>query len=692
MLPSGKFPRFALAVALLAALLLLVNSQFVRTPGRSLLYANSLHLAMVVLAALSSLYVARRCSGPACRLWTLLTIALTLLTIAQALSTYYQSFVPGSEQIPWPSDLLFFMWVIPVFMMFFPLSEEKSPRLDWLHVLDFAQVTIVAATSFLYFFYAPALWKVAGLTLVHEMLLLYVIRDLLFSLGFFVRARTIAAPGLRRFSMALCLVFLSAAIGDGAYLITLKNLSGSATASIADVLWALPAFLVVLLAATWKYDIAEPAPEAPSPLGNFVVSHVLPVVIPLLVIFQGQSFAKEQFLLAWLAVTASFLCSALRHILTNRRQRQTAEGLLAAEKALRQSEHMLSTAFRNSPDAFSISPYPNGPYLEVNDGFTRLTGYTREETLLKTPTEMKLWVNPSERDKVLAVLDQGGEVRDFEFRFRTKSGQVRVGQMGASLIDLEGLRCSLVIVRDITQRKEAEEILRSSEERFRSLVESLHVGIIIYDPQVRVLFANQAIQNAFGRKYDQFLGKTTEEIGLIVLQEDGTAMPPEARPVPVVLATKKPVQGQVVGARARNSTDVVWTLLDAIPEFSASGEISRVIVSATNLTEQRRALDALRESEERFRTLVRDLHIGVVLHGLDGTVQFANQAALDIFGFTEQEVLGRRPSELGISPINEAGVEIPLSELPAAIVLRTHEPVLRGVWGIRCWRSCGRRR
>src|SRR5208282_1569110 len=105
----------------------------------------------------------------------------------------------------------------------------------------------------------------------------------------------------------------------------------------------------------------------------------LPVGVPLLVIFLGQSLAKEQFLLAWLAVTASFLCSALRLILTNRRQRRTAEELLTSEKALRQSEHMLSTAFRNSPDAFSISPYPNGPYLEVNDGFTRLTGYTREE-------------------------------------------------------------------------------------------------------------------------------------------------------------------------------------------------------------------------------------------------------------------------------------------------------------------------
>ena len=129
----------------------------------------------------------------------------------------------------------------------------------------------------------------------------------------------------------------------------------------------------------------------------------------------ARAIGREQFLLACLAVAASVLCSSIRLILTNRRQRRISGNLLSAERALRRSEEVLSTAFRNSPDAFSINPFPEGPYLEVNEGYTRLTGYTREEALGKTPRQMNLWVDFDKRDCVLAALREVGQIRDFEF-------------------------------------------------------------------------------------------------------------------------------------------------------------------------------------------------------------------------------------------------------------------------------------
>lgn|SRR5215471_18026448 len=98
-----------------------------------------------------------------------------------------------------------------------------------------------------------------------------------------------------------------------------------------------------------------------------------------------------------MAVAASFLCSALRVILTNRKQQRVSRELHSTELALRRSEHILASAFRWSPDSFSINVSPNGPYLDVNEGFTRLIGYSREETLGKTPSQMNLWTDPSER-------------------------------------------------------------------------------------------------------------------------------------------------------------------------------------------------------------------------------------------------------------------------------------------------------
>ena len=667
--------------ALLLALLLVLDLEFVRSAGTRLLLSNSLDLAMVLLAAACSFHVARRSSGYARQLWFLLAIGLALEALAVAISSYYQSFLPGSAHIPWPSDVLFFLWPAPVFMMLLPPSDEDSAGIGWLRILDFLQIAIVAVTAYLYFFYSTARWQAEQPALLRQILVLYIARDLTLSLAFFWRSRNSLPSWLRSFSLVLGFVFLAAVLSDAVYLFTLR--SSVSAASWGDLLWMLPLVLVILLAVTWKQP--EPAPAPSSPVGDLVAAQILPIAIPLLVIFMGHAVSRGQ-LLAWLAVTASVVCSSARLILTNRRQRRIADQLLNTEKALRSSERMFASAFRSSPDAFTISVFPDGPFLDVNDGFTRLTGYTREEALHKTPSEINLWEDPSRRAEIAAQFVQTGELRECEFRYRTKSGQVRVGQMSGALIDLDGRRCSLVVVRDVTERKAAEELLRSSEERFRSLVEKLHVGIIIYDPQVRVLFANQAVQDAFGRQYKQFLGKTTDDLGLFTLREDGTELQAEARPVPIVLATKQPVQGQVIGVCRRGSTAVTWTLLDAIPEFDAAGEISRVIVSVTNLTEQRRALEALRESEERFRTLVRDIHVGVVMSGPQGKMTFANQAALNMFGVSEMDAIGRHASDIGLTFLDEHGSVLPLERYPAATVFRSKRALRNRTMG---WRRPG---
>src|ERR1700722_20302104 len=126
LLPFGKFSKLLIALALLVAALLVLDLVAVRNPATRHLFSNSLDFFMVLLAALASSSLARRSQGYARQLWTLLGIALYLEALAQAIATYYQSFVPGSSQMPVPSDILFFVWAAPVFMMFLPVADEKS--------------------------------------------------------------------------------------------------------------------------------------------------------------------------------------------------------------------------------------------------------------------------------------------------------------------------------------------------------------------------------------------------------------------------------------------------------------------------------------------------------------------------------------------------------------------------------------
>ena len=250
----------------------------------------------------------------------------------------------------------------------------------------------------------------------------------------------------------------------------------------------------------------------------------------------------------------------------------------------------------------------------------------------KSPLALNLWLDPARRDQIISRLAQEGEVRDAEFQFRAKSGETRIGLLSGALLELDGRRCALLVVRDITDRKAAEELLRSSEERFRSLVENLHVGIVSFDPQARLQSANRAALEMFGLRLNEIQGRTAQEIGLQPLREDGTPIPDSARPLPTVIATGRPLFNGVFGWRRPSADQILWTIMDAVPEFDAAKNLTRVLVSLTNINEQRHAVEALRESEERFRTLVRDLHVGVVLHGPRATIEFANQAATEMFG------------------------------------------------------------
>jgi two-component system, cell cycle sensor histidine kinase and response regulator CckA len=128
-----------------------------------------------------------------------------------------------------------------------------------------------------------------------------------------------------------------------------------------------------------------------------------------------------------------------------------------AEVALRQSENKFSKAFNASPDIILIAHLDEGRIIEVNQGFSLSTGYSREEALGKTTLELELWVNPHDRDEYLAVLQKQGEIRDIECDIRTRTGKILNCSICAQLILLGNDPHVLAIIRDNTERKHAEQ-------------------------------------------------------------------------------------------------------------------------------------------------------------------------------------------------------------------------------------------
>jgi PAS domain S-box-containing protein len=124
-----------------------------------------------------------------------------------------------------------------------------------------------------------------------------------------------------------------------------------------------------------------------------------------------------------------------------------------ARAALEASEKKFAQAFRASPDSVNINRLADGVYLDVNDGFTRVTGYTAEEVLGRSslPGELGIWVHAEDRLRLHEGLRQEGRVSNLEAPFRRKDGTVLTGLMSATTIEVDGEPCVLSIVRDITQ-------------------------------------------------------------------------------------------------------------------------------------------------------------------------------------------------------------------------------------------------
>ncbi len=184
-------------------------------------------------------------------------------------------------------------------------------------------------------------------------------------------------------------------------------------------------------------------------------------------------------------------------------------------RSLEESEEKFRTAFITSPDSVNINRMVDGLYVDVNEGFTRITGYTREETIGKTSLELNLWADHEDRKRLVEELHNRGAVDNFSAKFVLKDGSERFGHMSARIINLKGEPHILSITRDVTENQQAQVALSESEERFRTAFETSPDSILIVDMESRkVADVNQGFMAATGYTKEDVLGKDSMEIGV----------------------------------------------------------------------------------------------------------------------------------------------------------------------------------
>ncbi len=178
--------------------------------------------------------------------------------------------------------------------------------------------------------------------------------------------------------------------------------------------------------------------------------------------------------------------------------------LKEAQQQLQMSEEKFAKAFHSSPDGLLITRQNDGLLVEVNDGFSRITGYHSSLSVDRTTLDLGIWVDLNERQQLLEQLSRDGFVKDFTSHIRRRDGQIRLCEISARPLPIAGDDCMLTIARDITDRHQMQEKLQLAATVFESTAE----GVLITDTRQRINAVNRAFSEITGYSELEALGDT----------------------------------------------------------------------------------------------------------------------------------------------------------------------------------------
>ncbi|HEY3400682.1 MAG TPA: PAS domain S-box protein [Geothrix sp.] len=307
-----------------------------------------------------------------------------------------------------------------------------------------------------------------------------------------------------------------------------------------------------------------------------------------------------------------------------------------AEQALRLSEEKFSKAFQASPDAININQL-DGTYQEVNETFTRLSGWTRDETLGRTTVEMGLWVNPEDRVRAMEMIKQDGHFDGLEAPFRMKDGSIRMGLLSGTLIQVDGQPCMLSITRDITERKRVEAALRRSEDKFsRAFHASPDAINLTLLKDGTYLDVSEGFMRLTGWTPEEALGRSALELGIWVNPED------RARAIHLIQE-----HGEFTGLEApfRRKDGTILTGLMSGKAMEVDG-MPCLLSITRDITDRKAAEQALRSTERRLRTVLA--YSQAIIFQLDPEGRFTLSEGLGLakIGLRPGEAVGRSALEM----------------------------------------------
>lgn len=291
---------------------------------------------------------------------------------------------------------------------------------------------------------------------------------------------------------------------------------------------------------------------------------------------------------------------------------------------LKKSEERFSLAFKLSPIPMSLTKLSDGTFININDAFVKLLGYSYEDVKGLRTTDMNIW-DKELREKTLSRLKISGLIKDLELKIRNKEGKEIDTITTIQIINIGGEDCIIAMVQDITEKNKAEEQLR----KLSRAVDQSSASIIITDLDGNIEYVNPKFTEITGYSSNEVLGKNPR-----ILQSGET--PAEVyKELWRTITSGYEWHGEL--HNKKKSGDLFWEWASISPIFDSKGTITNYLAVKEDIT-----INKLIQNQIRLQAiLLENITDAVISVGPDYNVRSWNSGAEKMYGWKAHEILGK---------------------------------------------------